>query len=63
MRLKHFWLALIAIGASGAAHAAMECKFNDGNTRTIMPGMSAMIVPLPPGNHFGPHTDQPHDPS
>ncbi|EGK7349143.1 fimbrial protein StkG [Salmonella enterica subsp. enterica serovar Ituri] len=49
MRLKHFWLALIAIGASGAAHAAMECKFNDGNTRTIMPGMSTMIVPLPPG--------------
>lgn len=48
MRLKHFWLALIAIGASGAAHAAMECKFNDGNTRTIMPGMSTMIVPLPP---------------
>ena len=49
MRLKHFCLALIAIGASGAAHAAMECKFNDGNTRTIMPGMSTMIVPLPPG--------------
>lgn len=49
MVLKRFWLALFALGASGAAHAAMECKFNDGNTRTIMPGMSPMIVPLPPG--------------
>lgn len=43
-------LALAAFGLSGAAHSALECKFNSNDTLLIMsPGTQPVITPLPVG--------------
>ena len=47
MKLSRLSLALVILGASGAAHAAFECRFNDNNARQIMtPGVQPVITPL-----------------
>ncbi|HCL5252300.1 TPA: fimbrial protein StkG [Salmonella enterica] len=55
MNATRLCLTLILLGATGAAQAATECNFNDGNTRQVMsPGVQPVITPLPPGTISAP---------
>lgn len=48
MKLSPLWTVLLLWAASGAAHAALECKFYNGDTREIMsPGTQPVIKLLP----------------
>lgn len=49
MKLSPLWTVLLLWAASGAAHAALECKFYNGDTRQIMsPGTQPVITLRPP---------------
>ena len=55
MKLSRLSLALVILGASGAAHAAYECRFVNNLPRQIMmPGVQPVITPLPPGTITAP---------